>query len=119
MLSIGDRILHDLGEEGGGFRAGMVQRLDEGGRVCIQLDGERDERLLSRSDQLYKAPEPTELKKKSLVRLAFDDNAIAGTMRWEYGKVVKVHSGGELVDIDLDNGQELRYTPCFDVCCVV
>ena len=40
-------------------------------------------------------------------------------MRWEYGKVVKVHSGGELVDIDLDNGQELRYTPCFDVCCVV
>ena len=30
-----------------------------------------------------------------IVRLAFDDNAIAGTMRWEYGKVVKVHSGGD------------------------
>ena len=39
-------------------------------------------------------------------------------MRWEYGKIVKVHAGRELVDIDLDNGQELRFTPMYDVVAV-
>ena len=52
---------------------------------------------------------------KSLVRFAFEDNALEGTTRWEYGKVVKVHTGKELLDIDLDNGQKLRYTPLYDV----
>ena len=43
------------------------------------------------------------------------DTAIEGTMRWQYGKVVKVFTGGELVDINLDSGEELRATPTFDV----
>jgi hypothetical protein len=119
VLSVGDRILHDLGEgegEGeGGFRAGIVKRLDTAGRLCVQLDGSREEKMLARTDMLFKAPEPTTLKVKSLVRLAFTDNAIEGTTRWEYGKVVKVHNGKELLDIDLDNGQNLRFTPTFDV----
>ena len=62
-----------------------------------------------------KAPEPTQLKKNAVVRVAFDDTAIEGTMRWQYGKVVKVFTGGELVDINLDSGEELRATPTFDV----
>ena len=36
-------------------------------------------------------------------------------MRWEYGTVVKVHSGKELLDINLDNGQHLRWTPLFEI----
>ena len=64
---------------------------------------------------VFKAPEPTTLKVKSLVRLAFDDNALEGTMRWEYGKVVKVHGGKELLDIDLDNGERMRAMPTFDI----
>ena len=36
-------------------------------------------------------------------------------MRWQYGKIVKVHSGGELIDVDLDNGQQLRAAPTYDV----
>ena len=55
------------------------------------------------------------LRIKSLVRLAFEDNALEGTTRWEYGKVVKVHTGKELLDIDLDNGQQLRFAPTYDV----
>ena len=39
-------------------------------------------------------------------------------MRWEYGKVIKVHAGKELLDIDLDNNQQLRATPLYDVCTV-
>ena len=74
--------------------------------------------ILARTDNLYKAPEPKGLKAKSLVRIAFDDNALEGTMRWEYGRVVKVHSGRELLDIDLDNGQQLRRTPLYDVVAV-
>ena len=54
-------------------------------------------------------------KKNAVVRVAFDDTAIEGTMRWQYGKVVKVFTGGELVDINLDSGEELRATPTFDV----
>ena len=49
------------------------------------------------------------------MRLAFDDNALEGTMRWEYGRVRKVHSGKELLEVDLDNGQQLRRTPLYDV----
>ena len=71
--------------------------------------------VLERGDKLFKAPEPTALQLKSTVRLAFDDNALEGTMRWEYGTVVKVHSGGELLNINLDNGQQLRWTPLYDV----
>ena len=71
--------------------------------------------VLDRKDNLFKAPEPTTLKVNCTVRIAFDDNALEGTMRWEYGKVIKVHSGKELLDINLDNGQKLRWTPLFDV----
>jgi len=71
--------------------------------------------ILARDDCLFKAPEPTQLKKNTVVRVAFDDTAIEGTMRWQYGKVVKVFTGGELVDINLDSGEELRATPTFDV----
>jgi len=35
-------------------------------------------------------------------------------MRWEYGKVVAVHTGGELIDVDLVNGQPLQRMPTFD-----
>ena len=71
--------------------------------------------VLDRADNLFKAPEPTAIKRGDFVRIAFDDNALEGTMRWEYGKVVKVHTGKELLDIDLDNGEETRCTPTFDV----
>ena len=71
--------------------------------------------VLARDACLFKAPEPTQLKKNAIVRIAFEDSAIEGTMRWQYGKVVKVFSGGELVDIDLDSGEELRAAPTFDV----
>eukprot|EP00964_Phaeocystis_antarctica_P045788 scaffold26377_cov45-Phaeocystis_antarctica.AAC.2 len=92
------------------------------------MDGEREEKascqsmrcvvhgvVLARDACLFKAPEPTQLKKNAIVRIAFEDSAIEGTMRWQYGKVVKVFSGGELVDIDLDSGEELRAAPTFDV----
>ena len=36
-------------------------------------------------------------------------------MRWQYGKVVKVHAGKELLDIDLDSGEQLRAAPTYDV----
>ena len=90
-------------------------RINDEGRFVVKLDTQQDEMVLARGDKLFKAPEPTKLKKGSTVRIAFDDNAIEGTMRWEYGKVVKVHNGKELLDIDLDNGQQLRATPLYDV----
>ena len=71
--------------------------------------------MLARTDKLYKAPEPTALKKGDFVRIASDDNALPETMRWEYGKVVKVHGGKELLDIDLDNGERMRSMPTFDI----
>ena len=71
--------------------------------------------MLARTDKLYKAPEPTTLKRGDFVRIASDDNALAGTMRWEYGKVVRVHSGKELLDVDLDNGEQMRAVPTFDI----
>ena len=55
--------------------------------------------------------EATTLKRGDFVRIASDDNALAGTMRWEYGKVVKVHSGKELLDVDFDNGEQMRAMP--------
>ena len=39
LLQAGDRILHDLGADEGGFCAGRVLRLEADGRLCIQLDG--------------------------------------------------------------------------------
>ena len=114
VLQAGDRVLRDLGDEAG-FRAGKVVRLDDAGRVCVLLDGERTEQALDRSDRLYKAPPPTTLRVKDLVRLAFDDNALDDTMRWEYGRVTKVYSGKELLDVDLDNGQQLRVAPSYDI----
>ena len=65
--------------------------------------------VLARTDNLYKAPEPTSLKKNSTVRVAW------GAMRWYYGKVAKVLNGKELLDVDLDNGEQLRSTPLYDI----
>ena len=64
---------------------------------------------------MLKAPEPTALKKASHVRFASDDSALAGTTRWEFGVVTKVHKGGELIDVDFQNGEQLRGMPTFDV----
>ena len=41
-LSVGDRILHDRGEELG-YSAGRVVSVDESGRFSVKLDGERQE----------------------------------------------------------------------------
>ena len=57
----------------------------------------------------------TKLKKGDFVRIASEDNALAGTMRWEYGKVVNVHSGKELLDVDFDNREQMRAVPTFDI----
>ena len=84
-------------------------------RGCGAHYGYSTSQILARDDCIFKAPEPTQLKKNAVVRVAFDDTAIEGTMRWQYGKVVKVFTGGELVDINLDSGEELRATPTFDV----
>ena len=32
-------------------------------------------------------------------------------MRWYYGRVCKVHSGRELVDVHFDNGEEMVRMP--------
>ena len=45
VLQADDRILHDLGEAGGGFHAGKVVRLDNEGRVSVLLDGERAKKV--------------------------------------------------------------------------
>ena len=118
VLAVGDRVLHDRGDDNGGFCAGSVSSISESGQLSVRLDSERQPLLLERSQALFKAPEPTALKKGDVIRIAFDDNALEGTMRWEYGKVVKVHTGKELLDIDLDNGQQLRAAPLYDVCAV-
>ena len=118
VLAVGDRVLHDQGEDNGGWCAGTVSSISESGQLSVKLDGGRQPLLLERTQSLFKAPEPTTLKKNDIVRIAFDDNALEGTMRWEYGKVIKVHAGKELLDIDLDNNQQLRATPLYDVCTV-
>ena len=64
---------------------------------------------------LMKAPPPTPLKKGDLVRYPCDDHALEGTTRWQYGKVVKVYPGGELIDVDFDNGEKLHRQPTHDV----
>ena len=107
-----------LQEDNGGWCAGTVSSISESGQLSVKLDGGRQPLLLERTQSLFKAPEPTTLKKNDIVRIAFDDNALEGTMRWEYGKVIKVHAGKELLDIDLDNNQQLRATPLYDVCTV-
>ena len=96
-----------------------MSSISESGQLNVALDGGRQQLPLERSQALFKAPEPTSLKKGDVVRIAFDDNALEGTMRWEYGKVVKVHTGKELLDIDMDNRQQLRAAPLYDVCGVV
>ena len=72
--------------------------------------------MLKRWQQLYKAPEPTTMKKGDFVRVAFDDHtALHGTSRWNHGKLSAVHKGGELVDICFDNGETSIAVPIFDV----
>jgi hypothetical protein len=71
--------------------------------------------VLARSS-LLKAPPPTTLKKNDMVRYASDDHALDGTTRWQFGKVWKVHRGGELIDVNFDNGEKLHRQPTHDVC---
>ena len=115
VLQRGDRVLHDRGEEEGGYCAGRVAQIDERGRVHVQLDGEGQCHVMERTNRLFKAPPPTSLSVKDIVRHASDDHALPGTMRWEYGAVVRVHAGGELVDIDLQNGEQFRSVPTYDI----
>ena len=50
---------------------------------CTLAYGYSTSQVLARDDCLFKAPEPTQLKKNAVVRVAFDDTAIEGTMRWQ------------------------------------
>ena len=75
--------------------------------------------VLARQD-LMKAPPPTMLEKDSIIKFADSDaeNVVAGTTRWQYGKVTKVQQNRELVDIDLVNDEKLRAQPTFDIVAV-
>ena len=76
-----------------GFPENSRNRLPRLPQALRALGGTPGPQVLARTDKLYKAPEPTALKKGDFVRIASDDNALPETMRWEYGKVVKVHGG--------------------------
>ena len=71
---------------------------------------------MERSDKLLKAPAATTMHKGDLVRVAFEDDDIAGTgMHWEYGNITKISQHGELVTIAMENGEEIADAPLFDV----
>jgi len=91
-----------------------VQQISEATTISVIFDGSRDTQVVARS-ALMKAPPPTPLKKGDLVRYPCDDHALEGTTRWQYGKVVKVYPGGELIDVDFDNGEDLHRQPTHDV----
>ena len=103
-------------------RSSMLVRTVRAKLGAAGTDGDADgERPTPKRDLSGEMPAESASKRaatKSLVRLAFDDNALEGTTRWEYGRVRKVHSGKELLDVDLDNGQQLRRTPLYDVVAV-
>lgn len=114
VLSSGARVLWD--RQGVGFVGGVVRELRESGEhVGVLIDGESSQRVLRRSELLL-APLPTAMKEGQCVRVAFEhDDLPAGAMRWQYGKLSKVHAAGELVDIAFDNGEVAEAIPTYDV----
>ena len=99
-------------------------RSTQNGTICIRryikappvcLAGV-DPMVLERSGDLYKAPGKTQLKAGSCVRLPLDENvAPDAEERWYYGTVTRVYSGGELVDVKLDTGDECLCIPTWEV----
>ena len=72
--------------------------------------------VLERNGDLYKAPGRTQFKAGSCVRLPLDENvAPDAEERWYYGTVTRVYSGGELVDVKLDTGDECLCIPTWEV----
>ena len=59
------------------------------------------------------APEPTALKVYNRVRVAFDNEHVGGQV-WQYGIIRYVHAH-QLLDINLDGGEEVRCIPTFEV----
>ena len=56
------------------------------------------------------------MQKGQCVRVAYEhDDLPPDAMRWQYGKLTKVHPGGELVDIVFDNGEAAEAVPTYDV----
>ena len=70
---------------------------------------------MERSEAIYKAPAKTALRKGSLVRLAQADESVETGMRWEFGKITKLSKHGELVNIEMEDGDEYIDAPLFDV----
>jgi len=59
------------------------------------------------------APEPTALKEYHRVRVAFDNEHVGGQV-WQYGIIRYVHTQ-QLIDINLDGGEEVRCIPSLEV----
>ena len=76
---------------------------------------------LSREEELYKAPEPTELRKprgpertvRDWVRVANPSSELGGQV-WQYGYVDWVF-GRQLVNINYDGGEDAKNIPTFEV----
>jgi hypothetical protein len=69
-----------------------------------------------RNGDLYKARQPTTLRTGAGVRLPIDEDVAPGAEeRWFYGRVTKVYPGGELVDVELDNGEGCKRIPTWEV----
>ena len=47
LLRVGDRVLHDQGEDDGGFCAGAVTDIDNCGQVHVVFDGFQVKKVLS------------------------------------------------------------------------
>ena len=59
------------------------------------------------------APDPTALKEYHRVRVAFDNEHVGGQV-WQYGIIRYVHAH-QLLDINLDGGEEVRCIPTLEV----
>ena len=113
VLSVGERVLFDGGDTG--WAAGSVRSISEAGVVHVQIDGESSGRALERPN-LLKAPAPTAMCEGQYVCVAYDHEDLpSGSMRWQYGSLMKVHQGGEVVDIAFDNGETAEWVPTHDV----
>ena len=115
-------MLYDQGER---WLAGRVASLDAG-RVHMAVDAElvragaAASMVLERNGELYKAPARTQFSAGSFVRLPLDENvAPDAEERWYYGKVTRAYSGGELVDVKLDTGDECLCIPSWEVPCMM
>ena len=100
----------------------------------IRIDGERGTEIRPRSVGVYEAPGRTTLRVGNLVRSALEGPVAALApaasptarrqahsthpvvrQRWYYGRITRVHRGGEIVDIKFDSGEESLCVPTFDV----